>query len=115
VGQVARFLEERGFSTVILTPTPEYHRKIGFPRVAAIAHPYGRVVGEVHDSRGQRAVLIEVLSVFEKAKRAGEVYHLPFTWPEEPKDTKWHPPEMSPMVKLLLDKIRKTRKEAGSA
>jgi len=100
---------------VVLTPTPEYHRKIGFPRVAAIAHPYGRVVGEVHDSKGQRAVLLEALSVFEKAERAGEVYPLPFAWPEEPKETKWHPPEMSPMIRLLLDKIKKARKEASNA
>jgi hypothetical protein len=69
----------------------------------------------VHDSKGQRAVLLEALSVFEKAERAGEVYHLPFTWPEEPKETKWHPPEMSPMIRLLLDKIKKARKEASNA
>ena len=100
---------------MVLTPTPECHRKIGFPRVAAIAHPYGRVVGEVHDSKGQRAVLLEALSVFEKAERAGEVYHLPFTWPEEPKETKWHPPEMSPMIRLLLDKIKKARQEANNS
>jgi hypothetical protein len=69
----------------------------------------------VNDSKGQRAVLLEALSVFEKAERAGEVYHLPFTWPEEPKETKWHPPEMSPMIRLLLDKIKKARKEARNA
>lgn len=98
---------------MVLTPTPEYNRKIGFPRVAAIAYPYGRVIGEVLDSKGQKAVLLEVLSVFEKAERPGDVFHLPFTWPEDPKDTKWHPSEMSPIVKLLLDKIKKARKEAS--
>jgi hypothetical protein len=113
VGQVARFLEEQGFSTVTLTMTPEFHRKIGFPRVAAIEYPYGRPIGEVHDRAGQRAVLLEALSVLEEAKEPGEIFHLPFTWPEDPKKTKWHPPEMSPIVKVLLDKIREARKEAG--
>ena len=45
MGLVARFLEENGFSTVVLTTTPEFNREIGFPRVAAIEYPYGRVVG----------------------------------------------------------------------
>ena len=39
----------------------------------------------------------------EKADNPGAVYHLPFTWPEEPKLTKWQTPEISPIVKLFLD------------
>jgi hypothetical protein len=112
VGQVARFLEERGFSTLTLTMTPEFHRKIGFPRIAAIEYPYGRPIGEVHDRTGQRAVLLEALSVLEKAKDPGKIVHLPFTWPEDPRKTNWHPPEMAPIVKLLLEDIKKARKEA---
>jgi hypothetical protein len=34
----------------------------------------------------------------------GEVIHLPFTWPEDPKETKWHPPEISPILKMYRDK-----------
>jgi hypothetical protein len=112
VGQVARFLEEKGFSTVTLTMTPEFHRKIGFPRIAAIEYPYGRPIGQTHDRDGQRAVLLSALSVLEKAKEPGEIFHLPFNWPEDPRKTNWHPPEMSPIVKILLDEIRKARKEA---
>jgi hypothetical protein len=113
VGQVARFLEESGFSTVILTMTPEYHKQVGIPRVAAIEYPYGRPIGNVHDREGQRAVLLEALSVFVKAKSPGEVFHLPFTWPEDPKETDWHPPEMSPIVKLQLTQIKKEREKAS--
>ena len=47
----------------------------------------------------------------EKAENPGEVCHLPFTWPEEPKLTKWQPPEISPIVKLFLKEI----KMAGAA
>jgi hypothetical protein len=93
--------------------TPEFHRKIGFPRIAAIEYPYGRPIGEVHDRAGQRAVLLEALSVLEKAKDPSEIFHLPFTWPEEPKKTKWHPPEMAPIVKLLLEDIKKARKQVS--
>jgi hypothetical protein len=47
----------------------------------------------------------------EMAHNPGEICHLPFTWPEEPKLTKWHPPKISPIVKLLLAEIKK----AGAA
>ncbi len=91
--------------------TPEYHREIGIPRVAAIEYPYGRAIGNVHDREGQRAVLLEALSVLEKAKTPGEVFHLPFVWPERPEKTAWHPPEMSPIVKLQLEEIKKARRD----
>lgn len=62
------------------------------------------------DQRGQKDVLLEALSVLVKAKDPGEIHHLPFTWPEEPKKTDWHPPEMSPVIKLYLDDLREARK-----
>ncbi|MGD8522993.1 MAG: hypothetical protein PVF56_17725 [Desulfobacterales bacterium] len=104
---MARFLEQDGFSTVILTMTPEYHREIGMPRVAAIEYPFGRPIGQVNDHEGQRSVLTQTLSVLENAQKPGQVFNLPFTWPEDPKKTSWHPPEISPLVKFLLDEIKK--------
>ncbi len=109
MGLVARYLETRGFSTICLTNVPEFHRQVGIPRVAAIEHPFGRPVGQVHDTEGQRKVLLETLSCLERAGKPGEVFHLPFTWPEDPRDTKWHPPEISPILKFFKDEIRKAR------
>ena len=111
MGLVARFLEENGLSTLILTMTPEFHNEIGMPRVAAIQYPYGRPVGQVHDRDGQRAVLLEALSFMERTSEPGQVSHLPFTWPEEPKNTAWHPPEIAPIIKMYLEEIKK----AGAA
>lgn len=114
MGLAARFLEETGFSTVMLTPTPEFNRLIGgVPRSAAIEYPYGRPVGQVGDRDGQRQVLLETLSVLENAREPGEIRHLPFTWPEEPKNAKWQPPEMSPLIKLYVDEIRAARKSGA--
>ena len=112
MGLVARFLEENGFATLVLTSTPEFSREIGFPRVAAIEYPYGRIVGDVNDSDGQRQVLRAALAVFETAKTPGQVVHLPFTWPQDARLTRWHPPEISPIVKLYLDEIKKAASEA---
>jgi len=68
-------------------------------------------VGQVGDVAGQREVLLKTLEVLEKAKKPGEVWHLPFTWPEEPKKTDWQPPEMSPLIKFYLEDIKKTRRQ----
>ncbi len=114
MGLAGRVLEERGFSTLVLSPTWEFHRAVGIPRTAAIEYPYGRPVGQVGDREGQRKVLLETLSIFEKAKRPGEVYHLPFRWPEDPKKTDWQPPEMSPLIKYYLEEIKKARQAQGS-
>jgi len=112
VGLVARFLENQGFSTVVLTMTPEFNRQVGIPRVAAIEYPFGRPVGQVKDVQGQRDVLLAALSVLEKAQNPGQVVHLPFTWPESPKDTRWHPPEISPIIKVFFGDIKKARKDS---
>lgn len=62
------------------------------------------------DKEGQRKVLLEALLVLERAKKPGAVFHLPFTWPEEPKKTDWQPSEMSPLIKYYLDEIKAARK-----
>jgi hypothetical protein len=110
VGLAARFLEEKGFSTVVLTPTPEFHRAVGIPRSAAIAYPYGRLLGQAGDKNGQRDVLLATLSVLEKAREPGEIWHLPFSWPEDPKKTDWQPPEMTPIIKMFLKEIKEARR-----
>ena len=110
MGLAARFLEEAHFSTLVLTPNHEWHRTVGIPRTAAIEYPYARILGQVGDREGQREVLLRALSVLEGAKEAGEVRHLPFTWPEVPKETDWHPPERSPLIALYLDEIKQARR-----
>jgi D-proline reductase (dithiol) PrdB len=101
VGLVARVIEEAGISTVILSMMPAYQPAIGAPRVAAIAHPFGRPYGDVGDIETQRAVLRAALQVLVTAA-PGHVAHLPFRWPEDPKATKWGPDEPSPIVAMML-------------
>ena len=109
MGLAARYLEEAGLSTIVLTPTYEFQRAVGIPRSAAIEYPYGRPIGQVGDREGQRKVLLKTLEVLEKAQKPGEVWHLPFTWPEEPKVTDWQPSEMSPLIKFYLEDIKQAR------
>ena len=80
-------MEKANFTTIVLTPTHDFHRAVGIPRSAAIEYPYGRPVGQVDDRKGQRDVLLAVLSCLKQASKPGEIYHLPYTWPKEPKET----------------------------
>jgi len=78
-----------------------YQNVVGMPRVAAIEHPFGRPYGDVGDAATQGAVLRAALDVFGKARKPGHVEHLPFVWHEDPKETKWHPAEPSPIIAML--------------
>lgn len=88
---------------------PEFNREVGIPRSAAVAFPFGRLLGDVGDRDGQRRVLRQVLSLLEEAEGPGEVKHLPMVWPEAPEKTAWHPPHISPIIKANLDAIKKMR------
>ena len=70
-------------------------------------------MGQAGDREGQRKVLLDALSILEKARKPGEVWHLPFTWPEEPRKTEWQPPEMSPLIKHYLEDIKEARRRMG--
>lgn len=82
----------------------EFQRALNMPRVAAIAHPFGRPYGDVGNRDTQSAVLKAALSVFNSAKAAGHVEHLDFEWHEDPKRTRWHPPKPAP----IIEHMRKT-------
>ena len=84
MGLVARYLEENGFATVVLTPIWEFTREIGIPRIAAIQYPFGRITGQVGDREGQRKVLLETFAVLQDTREPGQVTHLSFKWPENP-------------------------------
>ena len=101
MGLVARIIEAAGIPTVTLNMIWVYNRIIGMPRVAAIEHPFGRPFGDCDDAQTQGAVLRASLGVFGSADQPGQVEHLPFRWHEEPKQTKWHPAEPSPIIALM--------------
>lgn len=108
MGLVARRVEELGVSTVCINLLWTMQRIVGMPRVAAVEHPFGRPYGDVGDADTQRAVLLAALEVAERTSEAGAVTHLPFVWHEEPKQTKWHPPEPAPIILLMKQQAAKS-------
>jgi hypothetical protein len=110
VGLVARKIEEAGIPTVTLNMIWVYQRLVGMPRVAAIEHPFGRPYGDVDDVTRQREVLMASLALASNAGRPGHVEQLPFRWHEDPKDTRWHPAEPSPIIAMM--KARQAKRAA---
>ena len=108
MGLVARVIEAAGIPTVTLNMIWVYQRLIGMPRVAAIEHPFGRPYGEVGDRETQRQVILAALGMFQSATQPGTVEHLPFVWHEDPKLTKWHPAEPSPIIALMKKRRKST-------
>ena len=78
-------------------------------RANALARYFGRPYGDVGDADGQREVLRAALALASSATEPGQVEHLPFRWPEDPKETKWHPAEPSPIIAFIKD--RQARKK----
>ena len=101
MGLVARVIEAAGIPTVTLNMIPAFQNVVGIPRLAAIEHPFGRPYGDVDDVETQGAVVRAALDVAVQATEPGHIEHLPFVWPEEPKQTKWHPAEPSPIIALI--------------
>lgn len=101
MGLVARVIEAAGIPTVTLNMIWAYQNLVGMPRVAAIEHPFGRPYGDVGDVETQDGVLRAALDVAVSAPAPGHIEHLPFVWHEDPKQTKWHPAEPSPIIALL--------------
>ena len=109
MGLVSRVIEAAGIPTVTLNMIWVLQNAVGMPRVAAIEHPFGRPYGDVDDVETQTAVLRAALAVFDQAKSPGHVEHLPFVWHEDPKSTKWHPAEPSPIIALM--KARQAKRD----
>ena len=120
MGLVQREIEAAGITTITLSNIPNLTASVSPPRIAAIEHPLGRTVGKPGDVEGQRAVLAATFQALEEMETPGSIKHLPFEWPEPPKQARTHPPEPPPIAKHLQRypwQIRNllSRKVPGSA
>ena len=101
MGLVQREIEAAGFSTIILSNIPDLTASVSVPRVVAVEYPFGQTIGKPGDAEGQLAVLRGVMQALTDIDRTGEIRHLPFTWPELPKEAGGHPSEPPPIVRHI--------------
>jgi hypothetical protein len=58
-------------------------------------------MGRPGDAEGQRAVLTATFRAVEEIDTPGGIVHLPFEWPEPPKQARTHSAEPPPIAKHL--------------
>ncbi|MEJ2759617.1 MAG: hypothetical protein P8046_14145 [Anaerolineales bacterium] len=97
-----REIELAGISTITLSGIPDLTASVGVPRLAAIEHPLGYLLGKPGDKAGQLTVLTSTLQLLAEIKKPGSVVHLPFEWPESVNGLNAHPEEQPPIVNYLL-------------
>lgn len=102
MGLVQRELEAAGFCTINLTPIPDLTASVSVPRIAAIEYPLGRTLGQPCDDAGQTAVLEATLAALESIREPGGIVHLPFEWPEDPKEVQNEPAEPPPIARHII-------------
>jgi len=72
------------------------------PRLVAIKHPLGYLLGQPGDKTGQLAVLTTTLQLLAEIKKPGWIVHLHYEWPESANELNAHPEEQPPIAKYLM-------------
>ncbi len=85
---------------------PDFTASASVPRIAAIEHPFGRLLGAPGDSVGQRKVLRSVLDALAGIDQPGGVVHLPMKWPQSDEHTSDRLSEPPPIARFLRANIR---------
>ncbi len=97
VSLLQRKLEELGIATISICNQPAVSEKVCVPRAAFIQYPFGRILGDVGDRAGQRAVCDDVCAHLEAARGPNAYRHLPHAWHEPPEEAQWKPLQPAPM------------------
>ena len=86
-------------TTISLSNIPDLTSAVSVPRLAAIEHPFGQIVGKPGDRDGQRAVLLAALEAVEEMQVPGSIEQLQFEWTGPEKEAQ--APEPPPIVGYL--------------
>lgn len=78
---LARIFEAAGMSTILVSNMPYWADRIGVPRTLGVELPFGHILGKPGDTEGQRALILEALSVLGAATEPGMIVHSKVTWP----------------------------------
>ena len=113
---LARTIEEAGIPTVTGTMMPNLAEHARVSRVLGVEFPFGQAFGMIDDVAMQRQVVEAALQLLAEAREPETRRDLDLEWPIDTKTAyrAWQPKEISPIVALNLDQIRKARREAAA-
>jgi D-proline reductase (dithiol) PrdB len=104
VAVLARAIEAREISTVVVTMMPAYAERLGLPRTLGVEHPYGQPLGPAGGRERQRDVFLAALDVLEQAAEPGYVAESLWEWPDARQARRdWHPKEPSPIAASMRE------------
>jgi len=105
---LARWIEEAGIPTVVVTMMPAVAEERKAPRIVGVEFPFGHPLGMARDSGMQRSALELALRALAGAAAFGTRVDLDVEWPIPLRDAyrSWQPKEASPIVKKLLEARR---------
>ena len=105
---LARWLEREGLPTCVVTMMPELATRLGAPRVVGVEFPFGHPFGLPGDEVTRGRVLGTALTVLAGANDFGTRVDVDLEWPVPLREAYkcWQPPEPSPIVKLMLERLR---------
>ena len=101
-------LEREGLPTVVVTMMPDLAEQLGAPRVVGVEYPYGHAFGLPDNAELQGRTLGTAVTVLSGAVEFGTRVDVDVEWPVPLREAyrSWQPPEPSPIVKLMLERLR---------
>ena len=102
---LARWIEEAGIPTVVVTMMPALAEERRAPRIVGVEFPFGHSFGMPHDRAMQRRTLELALRVLAGASEFGTRVDFDVEWPVPLREAyrSWQPTEPSPIVKKMLE------------
>ena len=101
-------LEREGLPTVVVTMMPDLAAQLGAPRVVGVEYPYGHAFGLPGNAELQGRTLSTAVTVLSGAVEFGTRVDVDVEWPVPLREAyrSWQPPVASPIVKLMLERLR---------
>jgi hypothetical protein len=101
---LARWIEEAGIATVVVTMMPDLATKLHTPRIVGVEFPFAHPFGVAGDAAMQTRVLGAALHVLAGAHTFGTRIDLDIEWPVPRKEAyrAWQPSEPSPIVQWWI-------------
>jgi hypothetical protein len=100
VGLAQREIEQAGITTITLSNIPDLTAAVSVPRLVAIEHPFGQIMGSPGNKEVQRAVLWGALEAVETMKTPGSIKRLAFEGSGTANESQRHQPP--PIVSYLV-------------
>lgn len=102
---LARWIEEAGIPTVVVTMMPAVAEERRAPRIVGVEFPFGHAFGMPGDRVMQRRVLETSLRVLAGATAFGTRVDVDIEWPVPLREAyrAWQPAVPSPIVQKLLE------------